>query len=132
MGKVSDGQIDMFALPVPSAPAAPEPVAVALAPESVQLNAVYGEYLEHSIRYYLLDSPVVPDSYFDKLCQALLAGWALVTHRHKHMSDESALNAGTGFQLPFHQLDHIVWLCRQNPGQPLKSVFNLKPSEAAA
>jgi len=121
-------QTDMFAMPAPEQPKpVPEsPVPVA-SEESRALNAVYGEYLEHSVRYYVLDSPVVLDGYFDKLCKTLLAGWELVTHRYKDMCDESALSAGTGFQVPFHKLDPIVWLCRQHPGTPLKDIYGSHP-----
>ncbi len=115
-------QADMFAMPAE----APKPVPVASA-DSQALNAVYGEYLEHSIRYYVLDAPVVPDSYFDKLCKTLSAGWDQVTHRYKHMCDLSALSAGTGYQLPFHELDPVVWLCRQHGETPLKDIYGIAP-----
>lgn len=124
MSNRTEVQPDMFAMP------AKAPKSVAVAPvasaESRALNAVYGEYLEHSIRYYKLDAPVVSDSYFDSLCKTLLAGWAMVTHRYKDMADESALRAGTGFQVPFHKLDPVVWLCRQHC-EPLKNVYGIKP-----
>ena len=118
-------QADMFAM-LGEAPK-PVPVAPVASLESRALNAVYGEYLEHSIRYYLLDAPVVPDTYFDGLCKTLLAGWELVTHRLKSMCDESALRAGTGFQLPFHKLDPIVWMCRQHHETPLKDIYGIAP-----
>lgn len=116
-------QPDLFAMPIePQAPA----LVLARTAESKSLNAVFGEYLEHSIRYYKLDAPVVSDSYFDNLCKTLLAGWALVTHRYKDMCDESALLAGTGFQVPFHKLDPIVWLCRQHGETPLKDIYGIE------
>ncbi|MPQ71465.1 hypothetical protein [Pseudomonas sp. MWU12-2323] len=121
----AESQTDMFAMPADlpkPIPAVPVPSA-----ESKAINAVFGEYLEHSIRYYMLDSPVVSDGYFDELCKALLAGWEAITHRYKHMSDKSALSAGTGFQLPFHNLDAIVWLCRRHPETPLKDIYGIKP-----
>lgn len=117
-------QADLFAMPVAIDPPAP---AAEVSAESRKLNAVFGEYLEHSIRYYLLDAPVVPDTYFDGLCKTLLAGWGLVTHRLKHMCDESALRAGTGFQLPFHLLDPIVWMCRQHHETALKDIYGIHP-----
>ncbi len=124
MSRRAEAQTDMFAMPAPIDP--PAPVAV-VSVESKILNATYGEYLEHSIRYYLLDAPVVPDTYFDGLCKTLLAGWELVTHRFKHMCDESALRAGTGFQLPFHKLDPIVWMCRQHHETALKDIYGIHP-----
>ena len=113
-------QVDMFAM----LDEAPKPVA---SDDAKRLNAVYGEYLEHSIRYYVLDAPVVPDSYFDGLCKTLLAGWELVTHRYKDMCDTSALHAGTGFQVPFHKLDPIIWMCRQHNDTPLKDIYGTHP-----
>jgi hypothetical protein len=113
-------QLDLFAAPEPVAPPAAAPVRT---PVNLELNALFGEYLEHSIRYYLLDNPVVPDGYFDTLCQTLLASWPQVTHRYRGLCDESALSAGTGFQLPFHKLEPIVWLCRHHLDTPLKHVF---------
>ena len=127
MSKRREFQADMFAMPIEAPKPLPvNPVAVA-SDESRALNAVYGEYLEHSIRYYVLDSPVVPDSYFDGLCKTLLAGWEFVTHRYKNMCDESALLAGTGFQVPFHKLDPIVWMCRQHHETPLKDIYGINP-----
>lgn len=120
-----DAQTDMFAMPVETPKPAPAPPCNGQ--EVRRLNAVYGEYLEHSVRYYLLDAPVVPDSYFDNLCKTLLAGWGLVTHRYKNMCDESALHAGTGFQVPFHNLDPIVWMCRQHRETPLKDIYGINP-----
>lgn len=115
----------MFAMPVE----APKPLAAVPcnSQEVRRLNAVYGEYLEHSVRYYMLDAPVVSDSYFDSLCTTLLAGWELVTHRYKNMCDESALHAGTGYQVPFHKLDPIVWMCRQHRATPLKDIYGINP-----
>lgn len=121
---ISELQADMFAMP-PEPPVS-VPVLVPDA-QSRMLNAAYGEYLEHSIRYYMLDAPVVPDSYFDGLCKTLLAGWQFVTHRYKSMCDESALSAGTGFQVPFHKLDPIVWMCRQHHETPLKDIYGIAP-----
>jgi hypothetical protein len=122
---MAEFQVDMFAMPV-EAPK-PVPMVPVASVESRALNAVYGEYLEHSIRYYALDAPVVSDGYFDNICQTLQAGWGLVTHRYKHMCDESALRAGTGFQLPLHKLDTIVWLCRQHRETPLKDIYGIHP-----
>jgi hypothetical protein len=88
-----------------------------------ELKGVYGEYLEHSVRYYILDRPVVGDGYFDDLCQVLLANWGNFEHRYKHLCDESALTAGSGFQINAKDVAPIVWLCRTTV-RPLKEVFN--------
>lgn len=90
---------------------------------ALQLNHLYGEYLEHSLRYYLLDSPVVSDAYYDGLCQTLLASWGAVTHKFKHLTDEGALSAGSGFQLKATDLPALYLLCKKH-NQPLKEVFN--------
>lgn len=83
---------------------------------------MFGEYLEHSIRYYILDSPVVGDGYFDELCQVLLANWGNFNHRYKSLCDESALTAGSGFQIKSEDVPQIVLLCRKH-NRPLKEVF---------
>jgi NAD-dependent DNA ligase len=64
-------------------------------------NARFESYVEHSYRYYQLDEPTVPDSYFDLLCLELAAVWDEVTHPDKHLTDRESLNAGTGFQMMF-------------------------------
>lgn len=86
------------------------------------LRALYGEYLEHSLRYYILDRPVVSDAYYDDLCKTLLVNWHGFEHRYKHLTDESALSAGSGFQLKAEDLEPILWMCRLY-GNPLKEVF---------
>lgn len=90
----------------------------------MNLKALYGEYLEHSCRYYYLDSAIVDDSYYDGLCQQLLQHWGEFEHKYKKYTDESALFAGSGYQLPFTtMLWPIVQLCLSYPGTPLKEVF---------
>lgn len=88
-----------------------------------ELKGIYGEYLEHSFRYYHLDSPVVGDGYFDELCQVLLANWGNFKHRYKHLCDESALTAGSGFQIKSDDIPKLYLLCRKY-NRPLKEVFN--------
>lgn len=89
-----------------------------------ELKGVFGEYLEHSVRYYLLDRTVVSDGYFDELCQILMANWGNFEHRYKHLCCESALVAGSGFQIRSEDVPQIVLLCRKYPDKPLKEVFN--------
>jgi hypothetical protein len=88
-----------------------------------ELKGIYGEYLEHSIRYYHLDAPVVGDGYYDELTQILQAQWGDFEHKYKHLTCESALAAGSGFQIRMEDVAGIVWLCRIYP-RPLKEVFN--------
>lgn len=91
---------------------------------SKEANALYGDYLEHSYRYYILSQPVISDHEFDDLCRRLLACWPLVTHRLKDLADESALRAGTGYQLSASSLPvPFVRLIERNPRVPLRFVF---------
>ena len=62
-------------------------------------NILYFAYLEHSVRYYEEDAPVISDHMFDRLCQALLRHWHGFEHSLKHLTTEHDLRAGTGFQL---------------------------------
>lgn len=70
--------------------------------DQLTFNRLYMAYLEHSVRYYELDDPIIDDGLYDRLCQALLRHWAGFGHRLKHLTDESALRAGTGFHLAGH------------------------------
>lgn len=88
-------------------------------------NHLFGEYLEHSCRYYILNNPVISDSDYDKLCVRLLSVWDQVTHKYKQLTDESALSAGTGFQMEYTMPSQIVWLCRMvSPDKALREYFN--------
>ena len=89
------------------------------------LKQVFGEYLEHSCRYYVFDKPVVTDSYFDNLCQQLLQGWDDFEHIHKGLCDIGALTAGTGFQMSHTIPNQLAILCKKYPDKPLKEVFNV-------
>ena len=90
---------------------------------NIDLKYLFGEYLEHSCRYYVFDKPVVSDAYFDAVCQVLLANWGNFEHLYKCLCDESALSAGTGFQMANTIPNHIVLLCKRYPDVPLKEVF---------
>lgn len=87
------------------------------------LRRRYGEYLEHSIRYYIMDDAVVSDQYYDELCKELLANWGAFDHRYKHLTDESALFAGSGFQIKAEDVPQVYILCQRYPDKPLKEVF---------
>lgn len=91
-------------------------------------NSAFGEYLEHSVRYYVLDAPVISDAEFDSLCAALLAQWPEVTHRHRWLCDETALQAGTGYQIVGRVHPRIVQLCQSHSTQRLSEVFNPMPA----
>lgn len=96
----------------------------------MNLKHLFGEYLEHSIRYYIFDRPVVSDAYFDNLCKTLLANWGDVDHKFKHLCDESALAAGTGFQLQHSAPHAIIALVTKYPDTPLKEVFKENQDES--
>lgn len=93
----------------------------------MNLKALYGEYLEHSCRYYHLDKPVISDSAYDELCKTLLKHWDEFEHRHKSLCDKSALVAGSGYQLPYTTLLWpIVLLCEKYPDCPLNTILGDK------
>lgn len=71
------------------------------------LTYLYDSYLEHSYRYYNLDEPIISDYEFDTLCKRLLDRWDELKHPFKHLTDESALEAGTGFQL-YHKIPDYI------------------------
>lgn len=56
-------------------------------------------YLIASYAYHHLDTPVLSDGAFDRLCGRLLDQWSSVEHRHKYLIEPSALRAGTGYQI---------------------------------
>ena len=89
-------------------------------------NRLYRAYLEHSIRYYELEQPIVSDHLFDQLCRALLRHWHGFDHRFKHLTDESALAAGTGFHLAgLTVLRRVRWMIVEPPyNQSLMQKFS--------
>lgn len=90
-----------------------------------EANALYGEYLEHSYRYYMLDTPVIQDNEFDGICVRLLEHWPIVTHRLRALTTEDDLRAGTGFQIRARSLPWpFVELIEKNPNVALKFVFD--------
>lgn len=91
---------------------------------NIVLKHLFGEYLEHSCRYYVFDKPVVSDAYFDAMCQLLLEHWGDFEHVYKHLCDESALAAGTGFQMANTFPNMIVLLCKRYPDTPLKEAIS--------
>lgn len=49
----------------------------------------------HSYRYYILNSPVISDNMFDKLCRYLLEVYDKYEHMHKHLITKEDLKCGT-------------------------------------
>lgn len=89
-----------------------------------KLKRLYGQYLEHSIRYYLFDQPVIPDNEFDDICKTLLQFWNQFDHKYKYLTDQSALSAGTGYHISYDNAPpHILDLVRKYPNRPLSDVF---------
>lgn len=62
-------------------------------------NQMFEDYVYHSLLYYGMDEQELQDTTYDALCKRLLDVWDQVTHPDKHLSDVSALAAGTGFQM---------------------------------
>lgn len=88
--------------------------------DQLTFNRLYMAYLEHSVRYYELDDPVIDDALYDRLCQALLRHWAGFGHSLKHLTDASALRAGTGFQITGNPaLDRLRTMIRRAGRTPL-------------
>lgn len=68
-------------------------------------NKKFEDYVKASYIYYEstdeFAEPLMSDYSFDLLCAELLNNWDKVTHPDKHLADEAALAAGTGYQMTF-------------------------------
>lgn len=58
-------------------------------------NMIVPYYLMLSYAYYVQDSPLASDGFYDKLARKLLKEWDNITHYHKHLIDKDALEAGS-------------------------------------
>jgi hypothetical protein len=56
-------------------------------------------YLSASYGYYIFHESVWDDHDFDELCRRLLAVYDTFEHRHKHLAEKEALEAGTAYHL---------------------------------
>lgn len=65
-------------------------------------------YLMASFAYYIQDDPILTDDGYDDLCMQLQHTWPRVKHRHKHIIDRDALDAGTGHYLAAGDYPAIV------------------------
>lgn len=91
-----------------------------------ELKIMYGEYLEHSLRYYEFDAPVISDHEFDHICLVLAGQWDNFEHRYKHLTTKDDLWAGTGMQINSATIPPaILELVRKYPDKPLRDVFNV-------
>ena len=57
------------------------------------------DYLMHCYLYYELNTPVIYDYDFDKLCKDLLEKWDSISHSYKELISKSDLKAGTGYSI---------------------------------
>lgn len=57
------------------------------------------QYLIHCYLYYHLDSPIISDEKFDKLCKDLLAAWDTIDHPYKDLVTPRDLKAGSGYAM---------------------------------
>ena len=89
------------------------------------LNQLYMAYLEHSIRYYEMDAPLVSDDLYDRICKALLRHWPGFRHHLKRLTDEEALRAGSGYHLVGDaRLDRVRTMMAQcPPGQTMHDTW---------
>ncbi len=71
-------------------------------------GALIPMYLIHSYLYYIEEDPIISDSEYDKICKDLLAAYDIQTHGHRHLIDEAALEAGTGFHIAEKSYPYIV------------------------
>jgi NAD-dependent DNA ligase len=71
-------------------------------------GALIPMYLIHSYLYYIAEDPIISDSEYDKICKDLLAAYDIQTHGHRHLIDEAALEAGTGFHIAEKSYPYIV------------------------
>lgn len=57
------------------------------------------DYLIHCYLYYELDTPIIYDYDFDKLCQDILNKWDSINHSYKDFVSQDDLKAGTGYSI---------------------------------
>ena len=70
--------------------------------EAMPIRLLLVRYLMASYLYYIHDLPSPwHDTQYDQACKRLLKEWHTFEHQHKHLTDESALAAGSGY--------HIRW-----------------------
>lgn len=59
------------------------------------INMLVPWYILAAYAYYVEDSPILSDSFFDDMSKTLLVVWDDVDHYHKHYLTKDMLNAGT-------------------------------------
>ena len=63
--------------------------------ESLRPNLLVPFYLINSYLYYQLDTNVIHDGDYDKICQRLDKDWDLISHPHKSLIKRSDLSMTT-------------------------------------
>lgn len=58
-------------------------------------NLMVPFYIMASYAYYVEDSPIFSDGFYDKLAKKILKNWDTIEHYHKHFLDKDALDAGS-------------------------------------
>lgn len=78
------------------------------------MNRLISQYIMHSYLYYELDSPVIDDRTFDRLCIILLKNFDSLEHPHKYLVDKEMLGAGSGLGIKYTNLikDSAILLYR--------------------
>lgn len=71
-------------------------------------NTLVAWVLISSYAYYIMDSPILSDQVFDKLCKHLYDEWDKYKHPHKHLIERDSLRAGTLFYLRHEDYPLIV------------------------
>lgn len=77
-------------------------------------NVVVAWLLMSSYAYYHLDSPILEDTTYDKLCKHLYDKWDEYSHPHKHLIDRDSLKQGSLFYIKEEQYPLITRLaCKE-------------------
>ena len=80
----------------------------------INIEKLCESYLEHSYRYYILDEPIIPDSYYDCICADIFAQIDNVPNKYSSIIDVDAMNATTGFHIRLHEYpDDIKAKCHE-------------------
>jgi len=70
--------------------------------EEEKIRMLIRNYLVHSFLYYELNSPIIPDEQYDKICRELLKYYDKIkkgNFKYKELIDKEALKAGSAYHL---------------------------------
>lgn len=82
-----------------------EATLAALIERNISISVAW--YLMAAYAYYHLDDPILEDGTYDALARLMLLNWEDINHRHKHLIDKEALEAGT-LLLPKEKFPQII------------------------